>query len=53
MQLHKPPADSLADAWSTTIPELPPTTEPPVSRDLLADAWNGTVKRSGLFRSRW
>ncbi|WP_124291331.1 DUF87 domain-containing protein, partial [Streptomyces sp. ADI91-18] len=42
VQLQKPPADSLADAWSTSTLELPPTTEPPVSRDLLADAWSLT-----------
>ncbi len=42
VQLQKPPADPLADAWSTSTPELPPTTEPPTSCDLLADAWNLT-----------
>lgn len=54
VQLQKPPApatataDSLADAWSdpaltsTNTPALPPATEPPVDRDLLADAWSLT-----------
>lgn len=42
VQLHKPPADTLADAWSTTTPELPPVTEPTASQDLLADAWDLT-----------
>ncbi|MEU6504496.1 pRL2-11 [Streptomyces californicus] len=37
--LQKPPADSLTDAWS---PELPPATEPPADRDVLADAWSLT-----------
>ncbi|MER5781248.1 DUF87 domain-containing protein [Streptomyces mobaraensis] len=40
VQLHKPPADSLTDAWDTTTPELPPATEPTVNQDLVADAWN-------------
>jgi hypothetical protein len=34
VQLQKPPADVLADAW--------PAPEPSVSRDLLADAWSLT-----------
>ncbi|MFD3533397.1 pRL2-11 [Streptomyces sp. NPDC058664] len=38
VQLQKPPADSL----SSSNPELAPTTEPPASRDLLADAWSLT-----------
>ncbi|MFE3556977.1 helicase HerA domain-containing protein [Streptomyces sp. NPDC059193] len=42
VQLQKPPTDSLADAWSTSTPEVPAATEPPVSRDLLADAWSLT-----------
>ncbi|MGW3060668.1 pRL2-11 [Streptomyces goshikiensis] len=37
VQLQKPPADSLTDAWSTPAPELPPATEPPADRDALAD----------------
>ncbi|MFD9794772.1 pRL2-11 [Streptomyces sp. NPDC059070] len=37
VQLQKPAADSLADAWYTPAPELPPVTEPPVDRDALAD----------------
>lgn len=37
VQLQKPPADDLANAWSTPAPELPPAV-----RDPLADAWGLT-----------
>jgi hypothetical protein len=36
-------AGSLADAWSTTTPELPPATEPPANHDLLAEARSRTL----------
>ncbi len=43
--LQKPPApavpaDDFADAWSTSVPELPPApaTEPPADRDLVGEA---------------
>ncbi|MFQ6147447.1 hypothetical protein ACLMNJ_30970 [Streptomyces seoulensis] len=42
VQLHKPPADSLPDAASTTTPGLPPAPEPPASADRPADARNLT-----------
>ncbi|BDT39594.1 pRL2-11 [Streptomyces yaizuensis] len=42
VQLQKPPADSLTDAWSTPAPELQPAIEPPADRDALADAWSLT-----------
>ncbi|MEU7384197.1 MULTISPECIES: helicase HerA domain-containing protein [unclassified Streptomyces] len=38
VQLHKPPADSLADAASITAPGLPPAPEPPASGGWPADA---------------
>ncbi|MFJ4007699.1 pRL2-11 [Streptomyces sp. NPDC090023] len=42
VQLQKPPADSLTDAWSTPTPELPPVTEPHADRDVLAGALSPT-----------
>ncbi|WP_129292335.1 pRL2-11 [Streptomyces lydicus] len=42
VQLHKPPSDSLADAWSTTAPDLTPAPEQPASGELLAETWNPT-----------
>ncbi|MEV5124730.1 hypothetical protein AB0K49_18365 [Streptomyces decoyicus] len=38
MQLRKPPADSLADAWSTSTQEPPPAPATEPSRDLVAEA---------------
>ncbi|MGW4161959.1 pRL2-11 [Streptomyces sp. NPDC004788] len=38
VQLQKPPADSLTDAWSTPAPDLPPASELPADRGALADA---------------
>ncbi|MFF3632165.1 pRL2-11 [Streptomyces sp. NPDC002164] len=42
VQLHKPPADSLPDAGSTTTPGLPSVPEPPASGERPADARNLT-----------
>lgn len=36
----RPPADPRTQVWPA--PELPPTSEPPASRDQVADAWNLT-----------
>ena len=45
VQLHKPPApaDSLADAWSTTAALAAPDPAPAADRDVLADAWSLTA----------